>query len=62
MNILKQTLIKIKQWFLYIVSGSNYGKCKHFNKKEVYRDYPDAYIEYECLDCGERIFEDMYNS
>lgn len=50
-----------------IVLGINiakygYGKCKHLNKKEVYRDYPDAYIEYECLDCGEVIFEDMYNS
>lgn len=36
-------------------------KCKHMNKKEIWRDHPDAYIEYECLDCGERIFIDMYN-
>jgi hypothetical protein len=51
-----------KLLILYNVSGSTYGKCKHINKKEIYRDYPDAYIEYECLDCGERIFEDMYNN
>ena len=62
MNRLKPTLSKIKQWFLYIVSVSTYGKCKHLNKKEVYRDYPDAYIEYQCLDCVERIFEDMYKA
>ena len=57
MNRLKQTLSKIRQWFFV----NTYGKCKHLNKKEVYRDYPDAYIEYQCLDCVERIFEDMYN-
>jgi len=61
MNRLKQTLSKITQWFLYIVSGSTYGKCKHLNKKGIYKNYPDAYIEYECLDCGEIIFEHMYN-
>ena len=54
-------LVQFKQWILHIVSGSTSKKCKHLNKKEVYRDYPDAYIEYKCLDCGERIFEDMYN-
>jgi len=61
MNRLKQTLSKITQWFLPLVSGSTYGKCKHLNKNGIYKDYRDAYIEYECLDCGERIFEHMYN-
>jgi hypothetical protein len=55
-------LAQFKQWVLSIVSGSTFNKCKHSNKKEVYRDYPDAYIEYDCLDCKEKIFEDMYNS
>ena len=55
-------LAQVKQWILSIVSGSTSLKCKHLNKKEIYRDYPDAYIEDECLDCGERIFEDMYNN
>lgn len=55
-------LAEFKQWIIRIVSGSTSNKCKHLNKKEVWREYPDAYIEYECLDCGERIFEDMYNS
>lgn len=35
-------------------------KCKHLNKKEMFRDYPDGYIQYKCLDCGEEIFVDMY--
>jgi len=48
---------KIKQYF----SSSN-NKCKHPNKTEVWREYPDAYIEYKCDDCGEHIFEDMYSS
>jgi hypothetical protein len=61
MNKLKRTYINIKQWFLYIVSGSAFENCKHLKKKEVHRDYPDAYIEFECLECGEMIYEDMYN-
>jgi len=56
------TLKKLKTLILNIVSGSTSNKCKHLNKKEVWRDYPDAYIEYECLDCGEIIYDDMYNS
>jgi|GEM_PF-6022753 len=55
-------LKKLKTWILHIVSGITSNKCKHLNKKEVYRDYPDAYIEYECLDCSKRIYDDMYNS
>ena len=61
MNKLKRTYINIKQWFLHIVSVSTFENCKHLNKKEVYRDYPDAYIELECLECGEMIYDDMYN-
>jgi len=37
------------------------AKCKHTNKKEVSRDYPDAYVKYKCEDCGEYVYEDMYN-
>jgi hypothetical protein len=58
MNRLKQALSKIRQWFFV---NTWHGKCQHLNKKEVYRDYSDAYIEYECFDCAERIFENMYN-
>ena len=59
MKILNK-LAKCKQWIIRIVSGST-SKCKHFNTKETWRDYPDAYIEFECLDCGEKIWEDMYS-
>lgn len=62
MNKLKRTYINIKQWFLCIVSGSTFENCKHLNQKEVYRDYPDAYIESECLECGEMIYDDMYDN
>lgn len=55
-------LAQIKQWILSFVSGITSNKCKHLNKKEVWREYPDAYIELECLDCGETIYEDMYNN
>lgn len=37
-------------------------KCKHLNKKEVFRYYPDAYIEFKCLDCGAEVFKDMYTN
>ena len=60
MKILNK-LVECKQWVIRIVSGSTSKKCKHLNTKELYRDYPDAYIEYKCLDCNERIFKDMYN-
>ena len=59
MEYLTNKLVQFKQWFLSIVGGSSSLNCEHVNKKEVYRDYPDAYIEYECLDCGERLFDDM---
>ena len=52
-------LAQFKQWILSFVRGNT--SCKHLNKKEVWREYPDAYLEFKCLDCGERIFEDMYN-
>ena len=37
----------------------NNKKCKHINKKELYRDYQERYVLYECLDCKEKIYEDM---
>ena len=43
---------KIKEWF------NNLFASKHIHIEEVYRDYPDRYIKYLCLDCGETIFED----
>ena len=61
MKILNK-LAEYKQWIIRIVSGSTSKKCKHLHTKETCRDYPDAYIEFECLDCGEKIYEDMYNS
>ena len=55
-------LKKLKTWILHIVSGSASNKCKHLYTKETWRDYPDAYIEFECLDCGEKIYKDIYNN
>ncbi len=34
-------------------------RCKHLNTEFVYRDFAESYIEYKCLDCGEKIFEDL---
>lgn len=33
--------------------------CKHRNKLEIYRDYPDRYIKFKCEDCGEEVYEDL---
>jgi hypothetical protein len=61
MKILNK-LSECKKWIIRIFSGSTSKGCKHLHTKETWRDYPDAYIEFECLDCGEKIYEDMYNS
>ena len=58
MNNIGNIFRKIKQWLL----TNNNPKCKHIHKTEIYQDYPDAYIEYVCDDCGKEIFEDMYSN
>lgn len=60
-NFLEHIVIGNKNDLLPHVNNSTYEKCNHLNKKEIYRDYPDGYIRYECLECGERIYKDMYN-
>ncbi len=36
-------------------------KCTHKNKTELKKDYFEAYIIYQCNDCGHLFYEDMYN-
>ena len=59
MKRLLSILLQFKQLILPIVLGSTSNECEHINKKEIFRYYTDAYIEYDCLDCGEKIFEDI---
>jgi len=63
-NKLIQYFGRFIEWLTFGIISHDYHpkKCKHKNKKEIYIDYPDAYIEYECVDCKHRLFEDLYNN
>lgn len=49
---MKKMIDRLKKKFLK-------RKCKHLNKKEVFRYYPDSYIIFKCMDCGEEIYEEL---
>lgn len=34
-------------------------KCKHLEKEEIFRSYPDQFIQEKCLFCGEKFYSDL---
>ena len=39
--------------------SSSKPKCKHVNCVEIYRDYAEAYVIDECVECKKKIYSDI---